>query len=119
MTERQKAEAARDNLIPKLEQLAIGKRVPGFKCNCGALHHGTGTVFAVEPGGKQYFYQVAEWWSWRVKIRDDDAVLDHETDYSYVCGFEFFGEEERGSQLFEEAFAGVDKERLYEEYTDR
>lgn len=114
--ERKKAEVARDKLIPLLEALAIGKKVPGFKCNCGALHHGAGTVFAVEPGGKQYFYQVADWWSWVAKIRDDDAVFDHETDYSYVCGFEFFGEEKSGRQLFDEVFAGIDKVRLYEEY---
>lgn len=99
-----------------LEALAIGEKVPGFKCNCGALHHGPGTVFAVEPGGKRFFYQVAGWWSWRVKIRDDDAVFDHETDYSYVCGFEFFGEEENGRQLFDEAFAEVDADKLFEEY---
>lgn len=116
MSERQKAEIARDELVPQLERLAIGKSVPGFKCNCGALHHGKGKVFAVTPAGNRCFYQVAIWALWSVKIRDDNGVFDHETDYSYSCGFEWFGEEENGKKLFDIAFAEVDEEKLYEEY---
>lgn len=118
MTELKKAEKIRDKLVPELLKLVIGKSVPGFKCNCGALHHGHGKVFMVDPAGRSAFYQIADFDLWRCKIRDDDAVFSDDTDYSYVVGFDWLGEdvESNARKLFDEAFAEVDKERLYREY---
>lgn len=113
--ELEKANEVRDLLLPELEKRILGKILPGWQCNCGAIKHGESSAVAVVPGGKRFPYQVTMWYSWTVNMRhtaEDNNTDKSSTDGHYSNGLDRFYDADEIKEIFEKAFDDVDQKIL-------
>lgn len=112
--ELQKAQTIRDTLIPILEKQIIGKTMPGWQCCCGAKH-GESKAIAVIPAGTEFPYQVTIWDLWSVRMREIDTNAKVPDEYSFSCSMSQFIPSGTLEQVFSDAFANIDEQKLYRE----
>jgi hypothetical protein len=113
--ELEKANKARDCLLPELEKRILGKTLPGWQCNCGAHKHGASRAIRVVPAGEQYPYQVTWWLLWVVDMQHVDYVEREgrlQLDYHYAVEMSRFIDSAELDKMFGEAFVDVDDKVL-------
>jgi len=91
-----------------LEPMVLGKRLPAWRCNCGALGCGEAEAVEIEPAGGSYPYQIGLWYVWAVHMRSADS----ERDYDYSVGLSSFLSSDYLDALFADKFAGLDTDGL-------
>lgn len=106
-----KARISSEKLQKELEPQILGKELPPWKCNCGALHHGSAKavqVVAAGSEGKRYEGQIGLWYLWSVEMRE----LTKNEGCDYSTGLSDFLPTDFIEQMFEQSFQGIDTRTL-------
>src|SRR3989338_3748621 len=93
-----RARSAAEALKAEVEPQILGKRHPGFSCNCGAISQGESVAVRVRYGGEdpRYEYQLTKTYDWSV---DMEAVDGSGKSYS-ITGLGVFLPGDQVNMLF-------------------
>lgn len=84
-----------DALKRALEELILGKELPGWKCGCGCASAPAATAVSIRPGGEVYARQVEMPMMWTAQMGHPGSK-----DYFYSIGISQFLSEEKIEELF-------------------
>jgi len=98
----EKGKQIADDLVKEFSPKVLGQKLPGWQCDCGALHHSEAEAVNIHvPGLDKWPYQIALWYLWSVNMMDIDGR-------GYSVGLSEFVPSEKLEPLFAERFAGLD-----------
>lgn len=101
-----RAQQAAAGLKVELEQLILGRKLPAWRCCCGAIGCGEAVAIEICPVDSEYYDLIGLSRHWGVKMRDVEAPPDGE--FSYVVNIAEFVACDVIAEMFCRHFTGID-----------